>query len=146
MLAVAESQTIAGGLVMGKRILLVSSEPGISWGAAHALISEGHFVVVAGDASDAMKQVADGKFDVGVIDAEIQGPIDGAAFTGRLSKSAPAMEILLIAAGAPPQVGRRITVLPRPESLCNIRAIAQVIEASCARMANARSGRGGRSQ
>jgi DNA-binding response OmpR family regulator len=120
-----------GGFWVGKRILLVSSEPFISWGVAHVLISEGHHVIVAAEASEALKQVVDGKFDIGLIDACLNGTLDGAALARKCVELVPGMKVFLVAPGKLRGVEKRAAVLRKPKSLCGIRAILRQIDALC---------------
>ena len=112
---------------MGKTILLVSSESRISAGVTHVFISEGHSVVASSDSADALGQVAEGGFDVGLIDAEFVGVIGGAALARRFAELAPGMKVFLIAPGAPRLMGKKITFLPKPRSLSDVRRIVQVV-------------------
>jgi hypothetical protein len=84
-------------------------------------------VVASSDIMEALDQVAQGGFDVGLIDAELSGVISGPALARRCAILAPRMKILLITPDAPRIKGGRIAIVPKPQSLGDVRSMLHVV-------------------
>ena len=71
-----ESRTDKASSGKRRRILVVDTRPGC-WGLYHALATKGPEIVAVSSAAEAVQNIVDGPFAGALIDADLEGPIDG---------------------------------------------------------------------
>jgi DNA-binding response OmpR family regulator len=93
-----QSQSEATSSAQLGSILVVDTYPG-SWDWSLALTAKGLIIVAVSKAVDAVAKVVAGPFDVALIEANLEGPIDGVALARRLKSLAPRLRVVLLAGG-----------------------------------------------
>ena len=80
-------------------LLIVDDEPIVQQSLAEWFRSDGYEVDSAGSAKEALRKVAEGRYDIALVDIKMPG-MDGLELQARLAELAPSLTIIMITAFA----------------------------------------------
>ena len=89
----------------GHRVLVVDDEPLIRWSVSETLTDRGYDVVETGDAKGARSALADGGFDVVVLDYRLPDS-DDLSLLASIRRSSPRTQVIMMTAFGSPDVLR----------------------------------------
>jgi signal transduction histidine kinase/ActR/RegA family two-component response regulator len=138
--APAPAPAVAAG-IRGTQVLLVDDNEALGDVTAALLQAHGAAVRRAGNAADALRQVAEPpRVDVVLSDVVMPGGMDGVAFARRLRREQPTLPVVLITAFSSIDVGDEFVMLRKPcpqEDL--LAALSHALSTSSHRSVNPRS-------